>query len=306
MSNKLNHWFYKLSLLFIMSVQPTTTLGPVDSFLQYRPNLYDFFGGKKAVFQLLNALFLLNLVCPRGHQMKFEEDRIATPKMGYCKECKHHYSVLTNTFFGRKKIRAIDEFFLVLFFFCSRGPQTMNRKVTDLKEETVTKYMKAINEVCSQRIVELKSQDFMIGGPGMIVEIDEVHLAERKYMRGTELVSEHFWVFGMIEVKGGWVEFKDEGLYKRLIKSEKAKILHQAQDVLDKAAKRKQAREKKPKREEKKMTMIEFKMLVKDVLNTDLHRNYEGKIKDVYDIITLPSQKTEDIDLKENPLSNED
>ena len=139
----------------------------------------------------------------------------------------------------------------------------------------------------------------------MIVEIDEVHLAERKYMRGTELVSEHFWVFGMIEVKGGWVEFKDEGLFKRLIKSEKAKILHQAQDVLDKAAKRKQALEKK-RRGERKMTMLEFKMLVKDMLNTDLHRNYEGNIKDVYDIITLPTQKSEDIDLKKNSLSYED
>ena len=55
----------------------------------------------------------------------------------------------------------------------------MNRKVTDIKEETVTKYMKAINEVCSQRIVEMKSHDFRIGGTGTIVEIDEVHLAER-------------------------------------------------------------------------------------------------------------------------------
>ena len=52
-------------------------------------------------------------------------------------------------------------------------------------------------------------------------------------MKGAELVSEHFWVFGMIEVKGDWVEFKDEGLFKRLIKSEKTKILHQAQDVLE-------------------------------------------------------------------------
>ena len=55
----------------------------------------------------------------------------------------------------------------------------MNRKVTDIKEKTVTKYMKAINEVCSQRIVEMKSHDFRIGGTGTIVEIDEVHLAER-------------------------------------------------------------------------------------------------------------------------------
>ena len=47
-------------------------------------------------------------------------------------------------------------------------------------------------------------------------------------------------------------------------------------------------------------------MMVKDVLNTDLHRNYQGPIDDVYDIITLPSQMNGDVDLKKNPLSQED
>ena len=52
--------------------------------------------------------------------------------------------------------------------------------------------------------------------------------------------------------------------------------------------------------------MNEFEMLVKDVLNTDLHRNYEGNIHDLYDVITLPSEKSENIDLKDNPLSQDD
>ena len=47
-------------------------------------------------------------------------------------------------------------------------------------------------------------------------------------------------------------------------------------------------------------------MRVKDVLNTDLHRNSEGKIDDVYDIITMPTEKSEDLDLKKNPLSDLD
>ena len=54
------------------------------------------------------------------------------------------------------------------------------------------------------------------------------------------------------------------------------------------------------------MTMNELKMKMKDVLNTDLHGNYEGDIDDVYDMITLPTQKSEDVDLKKNPLSAED
>ena len=75
-------------------------------------------------------------------------------------------------------------------------------KVVNMKEETVTKYMEAINEVCSLKVAQMKNEGLMIGGPGKIVEIDEVHLAQREYIRGSELVSEHFGVFGMIEVEG--------------------------------------------------------------------------------------------------------
>ena len=70
---------------------------------------------------------------------------------------------------------------------------------------------------------------------------------------------------------------------------------------MNKAKKRKWDQEKKPRRADKKLTLKEFKMLVKDVLETDLHRYYEGKIKDVYDIITLLSVQSEYIDLKGTP-----
>ena len=46
--------------------------------------------------------------------------------------------------------------------------------------------------------------------------------------------------------------------------------------------------------------------MVKDVLNTNLRRNYQWSIDDVYDIITLPSQMNGDDDLKKNSLSQED
>ena len=83
--------------------------------------------------------------------------------------------------------------------------------------------MSIINRICSQKIVELKCEGMMIGGPGKIVEIDEVHIAVRKYMKGSELVSEHFWVFGMIEVEGGWIEFESKLCTSGLSKVRKPK-----------------------------------------------------------------------------------
>ena len=115
-----------------------------------------------------------------------------------------------------------------------------------MKEDTVSKYMAAINEGCSAKVVKVKNEGLKIGGPGKIVEIDEVHLAERKYMRGTELVSEHFWVFGMIEVEGGWIEFEDEELYKRLIKSEKPRFSTMPKKCLTKQRRRNAPRRRSP------------------------------------------------------------
>ena len=83
-------------------------------------------------------------------------------------------------------------------------------------------------------------------------------------------------------------------------------IIRHATDHLDKKTRRKITQEKKPKRTCRKVTMAEFKIIVKDVLNTDLHRNYEGLIEDVYDIITMPRVKSDEINLKDNPLTLED
>ena len=47
----------------------------------------------------------------------------------------------------------------------------MNLKAVNLKEETMSKYVKAINEICSTKVVKMKSEGLMISGPGKSVEM---------------------------------------------------------------------------------------------------------------------------------------
>ena len=136
-------------------------------------------------------------------------------------------------FLPAQKNRAIDEFCPV--FFCSMVPR-YEGKATDMKEETVTKNMKAVDVICSQMIVELNSNNFMIGEPGMTVEFDEVHLTEQKHVRGQNWRLNTSWCLARSRRKGlGGVQRR--GIFKRPIKSENAEIGHQGQDVPDKAAK---------------------------------------------------------------------
>ena len=203
-----------------MATSHNDVLGAVREFVSATPDLYRLFGGRRVVFSLMNALGVLNRTCPRGHETSFRPDRPDT-KMNYCSECRQFSSVLPKTFFSQHTIRAIDEFFLVLFIFCSRGPQGLSMVVGRIKAETVTKYLHAIYGVCAARVVSMKAASWTVGGRGKIVEVDEVHLATRKYFRGRVLVREHYWVVGVLEVDGGWVEIDDAVLYRKLVESER-------------------------------------------------------------------------------------
>ena len=117
-----------------MATSHNDVLGAVREFVSATPDLYGLFGGRRVVFSLMNALGVLNRTCPRGHETSFRPDRPDT-KMNYCSECRQFSSVLPKTFFSQHTIRAIDEFFLVLFIFCSRGPQGLSMVVGRIKAE---------------------------------------------------------------------------------------------------------------------------------------------------------------------------
>ena len=57
--------------------------------------------------------------------------------------------------------------------------------LTGSKEKTVTKYLNVIkNSICASFEDEVRNPNFMFGGEGKVVEIDEAFLSHRIYYRG--------------------------------------------------------------------------------------------------------------------------
>jgi hypothetical protein len=81
-----------------------------------------------------------------------------------------------------------------------------------ISKKTIIKYFKAFRELCSD---DLDLNNFQIGGPGVIVEINESLMAKVKHYRGKDLKRKQIWVFGLKE-RGEL--FKLKFLYIDLIK----------------------------------------------------------------------------------------
>ena len=74
------------------------------------------------------------------------------------------------------------------------GPSALKRRKLESSKETVADYYNYCREICCYIIEKIKPTK--IGGPGLIVEIDEAKFGKRKYNRGRTVDGN--WVLGGI------------------------------------------------------------------------------------------------------------
>jgi len=140
------------------------------------------------------------------------------------KSCRKQYGYLTGTWFEGSHL-SLKEIFQLSYYFC-RQTHTYDEIYFDMQLEdgsqpspnTVADFMNFYREMCGTYFAKNPTK---IGGPGVIVEIDETVLTKRKYHRG-QLRAEQQWVFGGVERETGrcflWpVERRDAGTLLHLI-----------------------------------------------------------------------------------------
>ncbi|KCZ79536.1 hypothetical protein H312_03077 [Anncaliia algerae PRA339] len=146
---------------------------------------------KAAEFAYENSLILPIAVCPEdGYSVKRINDF-----QFKCRKKSHRkiYSSLKETIFFRKKIW-IKEFLHISYLWLAKVSHTAIKTLTGHSSKTITRILKIIKEKISNNMQETKVK---IGGPGILVQLDESKFGKRKYNRGHRL--EGAWVFAGVE-----------------------------------------------------------------------------------------------------------
>jgi transposase-like protein/predicted nucleic acid-binding Zn ribbon protein len=107
--------------------------------------------------------------------------------------CNSKKSVWKDTVFNASKLPFLS-IFKIIWLFSMRIELGRIIEMTGLSKTTISRYISRISRLfLIQRVVQITK----IGGPGIIVEIDESKFGKRKYHRGHRV--EGVWVLGMVE-----------------------------------------------------------------------------------------------------------
>ena len=103
-------------------------------------------------------------------------------------------SVLKETFFAKTRL-AVGQVMEFLYFWLLRTQQKAINTAMGLSKRTITNFVGYAQQLVIEDINETQE---VIGGPGIIVEVDESKFSRRKYNRGHRVASKK-WVFGGVE-----------------------------------------------------------------------------------------------------------
>ena len=99
-----------------------------------------------------------------------------------CSKCKNKpwYSIREKSFFFGLKLTLVQAIQIIFFWAIQQNIKTIE-DVVKVTEKTIIKYFQILRELC---IKALDKESMKIGGPGLIVEIDESLMAKVKHWKG--------------------------------------------------------------------------------------------------------------------------
>jgi transposase-like protein len=110
------------------------------------------------------------------------------------KECRKAVSIFKDSFFAKSHLKCSDIMLIGYYWLCGCSYSSIIN-MTGHSPNTVTNYMNFFRELV---VSTLEDDDNIIGGPGIIVEIDESKFGKRKFHRG-RITNNGVWIFGGIE-----------------------------------------------------------------------------------------------------------
>jgi hypothetical protein len=159
----------------------------------------DVFASEEASFTYLIANGVLAIPhcsqCGRGCSRRSKRSFLDC-----CRPCNFSVSILANTVFAHKKV-PLNQILMLLWAFSMELGWLATLQLSGVSVQTASRWLSHLRQMVTQMLVD--SDDCRIGGPGIVVQIDESKFGKRKVAanrRGHRV--DGAWVFGGVE-KGG-------------------------------------------------------------------------------------------------------
>ena len=131
---------------------------------------------------------------------------------------------MKDSVFEKHKIKKVPVFLFVLKCFVLRVPTKEIVGLTGSKMDTIAKCLNVIRDALCECFKETASrEDFMFGGEGKVVEVDEAFVSRRKNHCGRIQAKEGVWVVGITEVDKSTHDIENEELMAHLREVEDAR-----------------------------------------------------------------------------------
>ena len=120
---------------------------------------------------------------------------LSKPTVWHCnnRNCRKKVSIFANTFFAKSNIPCCDLMRIFYKWLCGQKYSDILIQ-TGHTSKTVSDYLRFLRELVSE---DLSEDHCIIGGPGIVVEIDESKFGKVKHHRGRRV--EGAWVLGGVE-----------------------------------------------------------------------------------------------------------
>ena len=183
-----------------------------------------YFGGRREFYTMVFNSGLLRQNCPICGLLTIGFQYVADqnfPKT-YCYNCSRRVPSCRNgSIFDLYHIEHMPAFFFLMKCVALRVSTQAATVLSGLDAETTRRYISIIRTVMAHTMTRTyRDWEGKLGGPHLVVEIDEAFLTKRKYHVGRQMPNESTIVFGITEREGGPTKIEDVQLYNYLIEKE--------------------------------------------------------------------------------------
>lgn len=151
-----------------------------------------------------------NLICPRCGQIQVLSEYNRNVNLGYIlrcpnRNCRSTHSLCSGTYFENLHFPILKYIYL-FYYWASRTPITVVREHLGIELPTLIDHYNYCRDICSWRLLQ---QPIQLGGPNIVVQIDESLFVKAKYNVGHALYRPQRWVFGLYDTstKQGYITF---------------------------------------------------------------------------------------------------